>query len=105
MGTGLNLRTEDMAKLGALVCDKGTYNGVRYLSEEWMRICTNIVEKDSQNYGYGIRKHSNDVYSITGMNGQGIFIDRKKKVVYAWHSERSSPALSWCFILQKLGVI
>ena len=104
-GTGLYLRTEDMAKLGLLVMNKGICNGVRYLSEEWIDLCTEIDKTENQKYGFGIRKVSNDVFTITGMNGQGIFIDRKKKLVYAWHAQRSCPALGICYFLHSLGVI
>ena len=102
-GTGLFLRTEDMAKLGVLVMNGGTYENKRYLSEKWIDLCTEGA-KDNR-YGFGIRNPSNNVFTITGMNGQGIFIDRKKKIVYAWHAQRRCPALGICFGLHSIGIV
>ena len=102
-GTGLYLRTDDMVKLGVLILNKGVYHGKRFLSEEWIDRCC-LPSNDEQKYGYGIRSAKNCL-SITGMNGQGIFIDRNKKLVYAWHAQRSCPALGLCFLLQNLNII
>lgn len=103
-GTGLFLRTEDMAKLGVLIAEKGTYDGIRYLSEKWIDICTEPFP-DERKYGFGIRTFSDGVFSITGMNGQGIFIDRNKKLVYAWHAQRGCPALSICAFLHATKLL
>lgn len=103
-GTGLYLRTEDMAKLGVLIMHKGIYGGVRYLSEEWIDLCTTPSDQ-TQKYGYGIRTVSENVFSVTGMNGQGFFISGNKNLVYAWHAERSSAVLGICLALQKAGLI
>ena len=52
-GTGLYLRTEDMAKLGVLIMNKGIYSGVRYLSEEWINL--SLTPSDGfQKYGFNI---------------------------------------------------
>ncbi len=104
-GTGLFLRTEDMLKVGSLILNKGVYDGKRYLSEKWIDFCTKTNDTKKDNYGFGIRSHGKDVFTITGMNGQGIFIDRNKKFVVAWHSQRSSKALSVCFLLHKIGLL
>jgi CubicO group peptidase (beta-lactamase class C family) len=52
-GGGLFLRPRDLAKLGQLVLNRGTWNGQRILSEEWIDIST---AKSSGNqlsdYGY-----------------------------------------------------
>ncbi len=102
-GTGLYLRTEDMAKIGVLVMNKGVYDGTRYLSEEWIDLCTLV--KHENNSGFGIRTINQDCLCMTGMNGQGVFIDRKKKIVYAWHAQHGCPALKLCCLLQKLNII
>lgn len=102
-GTGLYLRTEDMAKIGVLIMNRGVYDGVRYLSEEWIDLCTSI--KHENRYGFGIRTIDKDSLSMTGMNGQGVFIDRKKKLVYAWHAQHGCSALGLCLLLKKTNII
>ena len=74
--TGLYVRSSDMAKLGLLYLNGGTYNGVRYLSEEW---CGKVIER-----GYELRRNTPNSFSKGGMNGQQLFINDKQGFVVAW---------------------
>ena len=65
--TGLYLHTSDMVKLGAVYLNGGTYNGERFLSEEWCRMA---VEK-----GFALSwDETHTMYSKGGMRGQKLFV-------------------------------
>lgn len=65
--TGLYIHSSDMAKIGALYLNNGTYNGERYLSEQW---CRAAVEKE-----YAIDwDESRIVYYKGGMCGQKLIV-------------------------------
>lgn len=65
--TGLYIHSSDMVKLGQLYLNGGTYNGVRYLREEW---CRNAVEKS-----YAIDwDDTHTIYYKGGMFGQKLIV-------------------------------
>lgn len=74
--TGLYIRTEDMAKLGAVYLNKGTYNGRRILSEKWIDM---VLEK-----GY-LPSYTQHGYGHGGMAGQMLVVFPKAKLTVAWH--------------------
>ena len=74
--TGLFLRTQDMAKLGQIYLEKGTYNGKRYISEKW---CNLVFDR-----GYELKESAPGCYSKGGMFGQELLINTKKNIVVAW---------------------
>ncbi len=57
-GAGLSLTPHDMLKIGQLYLNRGVYNGVRIVSEDWIekastfKITTNGIEPFSPSYGY-----------------------------------------------------
>ena len=56
-GSGLSLRTRDMAKFGMIYANNGVYEGRRYLSEEWIKLATNVFKVDDfGGYGYAVQK-------------------------------------------------
>jgi len=75
--TGLYIRTTDMLRLGRVYLDGGVYNGVRIISEEWIRI---VLER-----GYELNKYGHG-YSKGGMRGQRLYINPETGVAVAWHS-------------------
>lgn len=65
--TGLYIHSSDMAKLGAVYLNKGTYKGTRFLSEEW---CTLATENE-----YAIDwDETHTIYFKGGMCGQKLII-------------------------------
>lgn len=82
--TGLYIRTEDMAKLGALYLNKGIYNGNRILSEKWIDM---VTEK-----GY-LPYYSQHGYGHGGMKGQMLAVFPKEKITVAWHGFHDEEAL------------
>ncbi len=105
-GTGLLLRTEDYAKLGWLWLHKGVYDGVRYISEEWinMGLTASVNRTDNAHYGYGVRRLSKNGYSITGAFGQGLYFNVNKNVVYAWHARRRNQVMNVCEAIDELNL-
>jgi len=80
---GLNLTPFDMLNLGKLYLNKGMYNGVRVISEEWInkattfKITTNNVEPFSPGYGYfwwigDVNSHK--YFFANGYGGQFIVV-------------------------------
>lgn len=74
--TGLYIRTEDMVKLGALYLNRGTYNGHRILSEEWI---DTVVEK-----AY-LPRYTSHAYGHGGMYGQMLAVFPGHDLAVAWH--------------------
>jgi CubicO group peptidase (beta-lactamase class C family) len=80
---GLYLTPYDMLKIGQLYLDKGVYNGVRIVSEEWInkassyKITTNDIIPFGPGYGYfwwigDIHRHN--YYFANGYGGQFIVV-------------------------------
>lgn len=90
-GSGLYLKTRDMAKLGQLFLDKGTWNGTRVISEHWVDEATmRRVEVPPRGYGYQWWMTSYTVAGVTydafyanGLGGQYIFVFPALDVVVA----------------------
>jgi hypothetical protein len=75
--TGLYIRSADVAKLGYIYLNGGTYGDTRIISQEWVE----TVIKNGYELG-----SSGDGYAKGGMRGQYLYINFDKKVVVAWHS-------------------
>ena len=75
--TGLYIRSEDVAKLGRIYLNGGTYNGERIISQDWVN---KVIEN-----GYELNK-SGTGYAKGGMRGQYLYINFKHNVSVAWHS-------------------
>jgi CubicO group peptidase (beta-lactamase class C family) len=99
-GWGLNVKTEDMAKLGQFYLQKGKWNGVQLLSESWIEEASSaqvsslpagvktkdlkVKAKDSdwlQGYGYQLWRSRHNSYRADGRNGQFILILPEKNAV------------------------
>ncbi len=99
-GWGLNIKTEDMAKLGQFYLQKGKWNGTQLLSESWIEEATSaqvpslpagvkkkdlrVKAKDSdwlQGYGYQLWRSRHNSYRADGRNGQFILVLPEKNAV------------------------
>jgi len=98
---GLRLRPRDMAKLGELVLENGVWNGLRIVSEEWIKESTKarVDAGDTNRYGYqwwsgesnfgrsGESKFGlNDAHNTSwvagwGLGGQRIYVVRDYDLV------------------------
>ncbi|MBQ9371060.1 MAG: serine hydrolase [Thermoguttaceae bacterium] len=94
-GTGLFLKTEDIAKLGQLYLQKGMWNGKRLLSEEWVENATskhvsNGDNPDSdwaQGYGFQFWRCRYNVYRGDGMYSQFCVVMPEQNAVVAINSD------------------
>lgn len=84
-GTGLYLRTEDLAKIGWLWANKGVWGDRRIYSEAWSELFVNYEMDRVANYGYGISRLAEGVIAGGGMYGQGVCADLNRKRVVAFH--------------------
>lgn len=96
-GWGLFVKTEDMAKLGQFMLQKGEWNGKQLLSEAWFDEATSskiqqkpawtpadVKAKNSdwvQGYGYQIWRCRHNAYRADGANGQFIIVFPEKNAV------------------------
>lgn len=104
-GWGLYLKTEDLAKMGQLLLQKGEWNGKQVLPAEWIEEMTKkqvesinpgtrleqasergITKENSdwmQGYGYQIWRCRPGCYRADGANGQFIIVIPEKDAVIA----------------------
>ncbi len=99
-GWGLYVKTEDMAKLGQFILQKGQWNGKQLLPEAWFDEATTshiaslpagvkredlkVKPKDSdwlQGYGYQMWRCRHNAFRADGANGQYIIILPEKDAV------------------------
>lgn len=77
-GGGFFARSDDVAKLGWAYANKGIYNGVRIVSDEWI---TDAMEND-----YACSQfRDTDIFLKTGANGQMVAFSRERRSAAAWH--------------------
>lgn len=94
-GWGIHVSAEDMLKLGVLYLNKGVWNGMRILPEEWISEATSAVSDNSANkevdwavgYGYQIWRCQHNCYRADGAFGQYIIVSPDKNCVAVLISE------------------
>ncbi|NWL86786.1 serine hydrolase [Paenibacillus sp. 79R4] len=90
-GYGLNITTEDIAKLGQLYLQRGLWNGVRIMDEEWVHEATRkqISNGDggdsdwAQGYGYQFWRCRHGIYRGDGAFGQFCLVMPEQDAVIA----------------------
>ena len=71
----------DLSKLGILLYNKGTYNGKRIVSEEYVDMATSVQIKNHRDgYGYYIWKYKEGFY-ISGKWGQHCLVLRDRGLI------------------------
>ena len=89
-GYGLCLSATDMAKLGQLCLQNGTWNGQKIISSEWLKemLSPHMIESGAfsgKSYGYlwwSVHPERN-VYAAIGDSGNVIYVEPNEKVVAA----------------------
>ena len=88
-GWGLALTTRDLIQIGLLYLNKGIWNGVQILSQQWVEESTKTQSKwGTRSYGYlwWVITESDanlNCYAAIGDGGNVIFVSPEKKVVIA----------------------
>jgi CubicO group peptidase (beta-lactamase class C family) len=86
-GWGLYILPEDLAKIGQLVLNKGSWNGKQLISEKWILDSTKKQVDTSEkmgkyNYGYQIWVgEKNNTFLFNGMFGQNLIGDFEKNLL------------------------
>ena len=127
-GWGLYIRTEDMAKMGQFILQKGQWKGKQLLPESWINEATTshiasvpagvrpeelkekgLTVKNSdwlQGYGYQMWRCRHDAIRADGANGQYIIILPEKDVVIVTTAHigdmQAEINLIWKYILPAL---
>ncbi|MGB5819584.1 MAG: serine hydrolase [Saonia sp.] len=117
--SGLRLRSRDLLKIGMLYAQKGTWNGIRILSDDWVNRSTtsHIRFGRNNNVGYGYQfwilsadtiweNQSHTIAAAIGNGGQRIYLDTKHNLITVitagnynqWTIEKDSEALLRDFI-------
>ena len=97
-GWGLNIITEDIAKLGQLYLQKGMWNGKRILSEEWVEMATDKQVSNGSNpdndwhqgYGFQFWQCRHNAYRGDGAFGQFCIVLPEHDAVIAITSGTSN---------------
>lgn len=89
-GYGLCMSAEDMAKVGLLCLNKGTFDGKQIVSSGWIEEMTKpkAVESDyfrGMDYGYlwWIIDREKNIFSAIGNSGNVIYVNPEKDIVIA----------------------
>jgi CubicO group peptidase (beta-lactamase class C family) len=113
--TGLRLTTEDLAKFGLLYLQGGMWNGVRLLSEDWVRKATALQVDNSTDgegdwgtgYGYQWWRSRHDSFRADGAFGQFSLVYPEADVVVAITAGddrgREVPQLVWENLVQHIA--
>ncbi|SEI53285.1 CubicO group peptidase, beta-lactamase class C family [Dyadobacter koreensis] len=98
-GWGLRLKTEDIAKFGQLLIQKGMWNGKRLVAENWIKDATSSQVQSKggsrkkeendwlQGYGYQFWRCRHDAFRGDGAYGQYCIVLPKEDLVIAITSE------------------
>ena len=93
--SGMKLTVNGLSRIGLLLYQKGTVNGQRILSEEYVNAATSIQQMNREGgYGYFIWKYR-DGFSINGKLKQKCYVLPKQDLVitYLSHIEDDSHVL------------
>jgi CubicO group peptidase (beta-lactamase class C family) len=85
-GSGLELRTGELARIGRLLRDRGTWQGDRLVDAEWVdAMHTRWVPTGGpapfEHYGRGAWKGSGSSWRLDGKDGQYVIIDQEREAV------------------------
>lgn len=101
----LNARAKDFAKIGRLYLNKGNWNGVQIVSEEWV---TQSIKTDVSNGSVGYYQYQwwlptkTGDFMAQGILGQYIYVNPEKNLVIV-RLGRNTGKASWWNILPSLG--
>jgi len=89
-GCCVNATLRDYGRIGLFALNKGRLaNGTHVLPRGWMAESTS-PSKGYAGYGYLWWLLGDEVFSASGIYGQGIYINRKEKIVIALQSSRAA---------------
>ena len=82
--SAMEMSVNDLSRIGLLLLNKGTYNGKRIVSEEYVNKATSVLQMNREGgYGYFIWKYR-DGFSINGKFKQKCYILPKRNLVITY---------------------
>jgi CubicO group peptidase (beta-lactamase class C family) len=98
-GTGLELRTEELARMGRLLLDRGKWNGRALVSPEWLdSMHASWVDTGNtppmDRYGIATWAGPGDAWRLEGRYGQFVVVHRNSVVTITAHEESLEDRLS-----------
>ncbi|HWU59115.1 MAG TPA: serine hydrolase [Microbacteriaceae bacterium] len=98
-GTGLELRTEELARMGRLLLDRGKWNGRALVSPEWLdSMHASWVDTGNpppmDRYGIATWAGPGDAWRLEGRYGQFVVVHRNSLVTITAHEESREDRLS-----------
>ena len=109
-GYGLNIRTEDIAKLGQLYLQKGMWNGRQLMQPRWVALATSKQVSNGSNpdndwnqgYGFQFWRCRNNCYRGDGAFGQYCIVMPDQDAVVAITSGVGDMGKTLSFVWDKL---
>ena len=99
-GCCINATLRDYGRLGLFALGDGRLaDGTQVLPSGWMQEST-MPSKGYRGYGYFWWLTDKDIFTATGIFGQGIYINREENVVIALHSARGDASKDSDWALQ-----
>lgn len=86
-GSGLELRTEELARIGRLLRDRGAWEGRSLVSSRWVDgmhaewVDADLPHEDSSHYGLAVWKGPGDGWRLDGRYGQYVYITNRADAV------------------------
>jgi hypothetical protein len=82
------MKNEDVAKIGLLYLNGGTYEGKRYLSQQWVKEAMyDVPERHDRESSYGFHIiHEDGLFSSGGYFGQTLVLDSEKDMVFSFNA-------------------
>ena len=85
-GSGLELRTEELARIGRLLRDGGIWNGHQIIPAEWIRrmhdpLLATGRPAPFERYGLAVWDGPGECWRLDGLYGQYVIIDRRHNAV------------------------
>jgi CubicO group peptidase (beta-lactamase class C family) len=117
---GLRLRTEDMAKFGLLLLQKGVWNGKQLISREWIDEATSfkianydpkskipkVLNDGAQGYCYQMWRGRYNSVRLDGMAGQFVILLPEKDAIVVLTSNAANTQreldLVWTYLLPAI---
>lgn len=111
---GLAACSRDLAKFGRLMLNKGNWNGVQIVPENWVnKIITSRADTTHKWWGYSTgwwldTYITQNISSLTdfyaaGYNGQFIYINPEKNLIIIRQGEKWKGSTDWVGMIARLG--
>ncbi|WP_432410474.1 serine hydrolase domain-containing protein [Rasiella sp. SM2506] len=102
----LNARARDFAKIGRLYLNKGNWNGIQLVSEEWVENSTKIDTSGGKVAYYQHQwwiNQKDTSFEAEGILGQHIYVNPEKNVIIVRLGEKVGNTGSWTSVAQGIA--